>query len=153
MSTSHPPVAPSGERLAAGARAVDTPLDEDRGAGWVMFAGIMISIVGVLNCIYGLAAIDNANFYIDDAKYILSDLNTWGWVVLLIGVAQLLAAFLIFSRNAFGRWVGVLTAAGNAVVQLMFLPSYPLAALAIFSIDILVIYGLVAYGGRTRATV
>jgi hypothetical protein len=152
MSTSHRPVTPSSERLAAGGRPADTALDEDRGAGWVMFAGIMISIVGVMNCIYGIAAIDSANFYINDARYIVSDLNTWGWVILLIGVAQLLAAFLIFSRNPFGRWVGVLTAAANAVAQLMFLPSYPLASLAIFSIDILVIYGLVAYGGhRSRA--
>jgi hypothetical protein len=152
MSTSHSAMTPSSERLAAaGGRSADTA--EDRGAGWVTFAGIMISIVGILNCIYGIAAIDSANFYVNDAKFILSDLNTWGWVVLLIGVVQLLAAFLIFSRNAFGRWVGVLTAAANAVVQLMFLPSYPLAALAIFSIDILVIYGLVAYGGHRRATV
>lgn len=118
------------------------------GEGWVAFAGIMIAVVGVLNFIYGIAAVDKSKFYVRGAEYILSDLNTWGWVLLITGVIQFCAAIAIFGRVEWGRWVGIATAAVNSIIQLIFIPSYPFSSLAIFAIDILVIYGLVAYGGR-----
>jgi hypothetical protein len=124
---------------------------EDRGAGWITFAGIMIVIAGLMNTIGGIAAIDDANFYTSDAHYVFSDLNTWGWILLLIGLLQLFAAFSIWSGGALGRWVGVLSASLNAVAQLFFLPSFPFWSLAIFTLDLLVIYGLVVYGGRRTA--
>ena len=52
-------------------------------SGWVTFAGVMLFIVGVLNVIYGIAAIGDSKFFIQDQKYILSNLNTWGWVTLI----------------------------------------------------------------------
>ncbi len=122
--------------------------DDERGAGWVLFAGVMIAIAGVMNTIGGIAAIDSANFYTQDAHFMFSDLNTWGWVILVIGVLQLFAAFSIWSGGEYGRWVGVGSASLNAVAQLIFIAAFPLWSLAIFSIDILVIYGLVVYGGR-----
>jgi hypothetical protein len=135
--------------VEAGARSTGYA---DRGSGWVSFAGVMLAIVGVLNFIFGIAAISDSKFYVRGAEYILSGLNTWGWIILLTGVVQFFAAFSIWGGTAWGRWVGVLTAGSNSIVQLLFLPSFPLAALAIFSVDILIIYGLVAYGGRRHAT-
>ena len=123
-------------------------MDEDiQGAGWVMFAGIMILIVAVLNIIYGFAAIDGSKFFIEDEKFILSDLNTWGWIILIIGVLQLFAAFSIWAGGEYGRWIGLITASISAIGALLSLPGYPFWSLAVFAIDILIIYGLVAYGG------
>jgi uncharacterized membrane protein (DUF2068 family) len=97
----------------------------------------------VVNVIYGIAAIDNSTFFVQDARYVVfHDLNTWGWLLLVFGAVQVIAAFGIWSRTTWGRWIGLITASGNAVLQLLFLPSFPLAALALFSIDLLVIYGL-----------
>ena len=121
---------------------------ELEGQGWVTFAGVMILLVGVMNVIYGIAAIDSSTFFVQDAKYVLSDLNTWGWVLLVVGAVQVIAAFGIWSRTAWGRWIGIISASCNAIVQLLFLPSYPLAALALFAVDILVIYGLVAWAHK-----
>jgi hypothetical protein len=118
------------------------------GEGWVAFAGIMIAIVGVLNFIYGIAAISNSHFYVREATYILSDLNTWGWVLMITGIIQFCAAIAIFGHVEWGRWIGILTASVNAIIQLIFIPSYPFGSLALFALDILIIYGLVAYGGR-----
>ena len=59
--------------------------DTARGAGWMLFAGIMIFIAGTLNTIWGIAAIDKASFFVEDERYIISDLSTWGWIVLIIG--------------------------------------------------------------------
>jgi uncharacterized membrane protein HdeD (DUF308 family) len=123
---------------------------ELEGKPWVLFAGIMILIVGVMNVIYGIAAIDKSTFFVQDAKYVFAELNTWGWVLLVVGVVQLIAAFGIWSRRAWGRWIGIISASGNAVVQLLFISSYPLASLALFAVDLLVIYGLVSWDYRDR---
>jgi uncharacterized membrane protein (DUF2068 family) len=117
-------------------------------SGWATFAGVMLGIVGTLNVIYGIAAIDNANFYVNDAKFVISNLNLWGWILLVCGAVQLCASVSIFAGTSWGRWVGVLTAGLNAIAQLLFLPSSPGLALALFFVDVLVIYGLVAHGGR-----
>jgi hypothetical protein len=123
---------------------------EERGMGWVGFAGVMIGLIGVLNVIYGIAAISDSKVYVRDAQFVFGQLNTWGWILLIVGVVQLFAAFAIFARTAFGRWIGILTAAANMIVQLLLLPAFPLLSLAIFAIDVLIIYGLVAYAHRTR---
>ena len=122
--------------------------DTARGAGWVLFAGIMIFIAGTLNVIWGIAAIDKANFFVEDDRYIISDLSTWGWVVLIIGVLQLLAAFSIWAGNEYGRWIGIITASVSSIGALLSIPGYPFWSLSVFALDILVIYGLVAYGGE-----
>ena len=126
-------------------------MTEDRGAGWIAFAGIMLAIIGILNVIYGIAAIGDSSFFVHNTKYILSNLNTWGWVTLIIGVIQVLAAFSIWSGGEFGRWIGIFIAGVSMIGALLSLPAYPLWSLAVFAIDVLIIYGLAAYGGQRTA--
>jgi hypothetical protein len=128
----------------------DTGYADDRGDSWVMFAGIMLCLAGVLNVIYGIAAIDNANFFVADQQYILSNLDTWGWVMLVVGGLQMIAAFSIWSGGGFGRWFGIGVATVNAIAALLAIPGYPFWSLAVFAIDILIIYGLATYGGDRR---
>jgi hypothetical protein len=120
------------------------------GSGWVLFAGLMICLVGVLNVIYGIAAIGDSRFFVGDATYILSGLNTWGWIMLLLGVAQIAAAYGIWKGGEIGRWFGIGVAGLNAIGALMSISAYPFWSLAVFTLDILVIYGLAAYGGDPR---
>ena len=122
--------------------------DDVRGSGWVAFAGVLLLILGVLNTIEGIAAIGNAHFFVANAHYIVGSLNTWGWVVLCIGVIQLLVGFGVFARNQFSRWAGVIILGLNAIAQLLMIPAYPFWSLAIFAVGILAIYGLIAYGDR-----
>jgi hypothetical protein len=136
----------------AGERAGDRyDYDAERGDGWVTFSGVMLMILGVLNFIYGIAAIDDANFYVRDAEFVFSDLNTYGWILTVIGTVQVLVALGIWARNGFSRWMGVLFASLNAIAQLLWISAYPLWSLAIFTVDILIIYGLITYGGRIEA--
>ena len=139
-----PPVA--GERAAA-RDSSDYPVE---GTGWVLFAGIMIMMVGVLNIFWGIAAIDNSRFFVQDTTYIFSNLNTWGWIILIIGALQLAAAFSIWAGGSFGRWFGIAAATVNAIAALLSIPAYPFWSLAIFAVDVLVIYGLATYGGDRR---
>jgi hypothetical protein len=124
--------------------------DEPLGAGWVLFAGMMLTLVAILNAIYGIAAIGNSSFFINNSRYILSDLNTWGWVMLGLAALQIVAAYSVWSGRSFGRWFGITVAGLNAIGALMSIPAYPFWSLTVFAVDILVIYGLAAYGGQRR---
>ena len=121
-----------------------------RRTGWLLFAAIIVAIAGVLNVIWGIAAIGNANFFVDDTQYILSGLNTWGWVTLIVGVLQLLACVSIVRGGQFGRWFGIVAASFSAISSLLSIPAYPFWSLAIFALDIMIIYGLAAYGGQRQ---
>lgn len=127
--------------------------DESDGIGWVVFAGTMLGIVGTLNFIYGIAAVSNSHFYVRDASYVISDLSVWGWTLLAIGAIQIVSAFGIWAQMPGARWAGILTAGVNAVIQMLVLPGSPFLAITLFTIDILVIYGLVAYGRRPAEAV
>lgn len=121
-------------------------------SGWLLFAGIMIFIAGVLNTIYGIAAIDDSAFFVDDARYVISTLNTWGWITLIIGVLQLIAAVSIWRGGGFGMVFGMAVAMISAIGALLTIPAYPLLSLAIFAIDVLIIYGLATHGGQRTTT-
>jgi hypothetical protein len=123
-------------------------MDETKGAGWLLFAGIMILIAGTLNVIWGIAAIDNANFFVEDQRYIFEDLITMGWIILIIGIIQLIAAFSIWAGGEFGRWIGIIGASLSAIGALLSIPGFPLWSVSVFAIDILILYGLIAYGGH-----
>ena len=123
----------------------------DAGGGWVTFAGVILSIVGVMNIIGGIGAIDDSQFFAGNTKYVLGDLHTWGWVILILGAAQLLTAFGLWARSTPARWLGVGFASLNAIALLLMLPAYPLWSLALFSLDIIVIYQLATYGARNAA--
>jgi hypothetical protein len=122
--------------------------DLDRGYGWVSFAGVLVLILGTLNVIEGIAAIGNSRFFVNGQHYVFGNLKTWGWVVLCIGVLQLAVGLGIFVKNQLARWVGVAVLAANAIAQLLMIPAYPFWSLALFTLDIVAIYGLVAYGQR-----
>lgn len=122
--------------------------DQGLSEGWLYYSIVLLSIAGFLNGIGGIAAIGDSQFFTKDSHYVWGSLNTYGWVILIIGVAQLLTALGIYSRNQFARWLGVLALSINAIAMLMMLPAYPLWALAIFSLDLIAIYGLIAHGQR-----
>ena len=123
---------------------------EEEGSGWVTFAGVMLVVLGTMNIIYGIAAIDDSRFYARDVTYIFGGLNTWGWFMLGIGALQIGAAFSVFNGSVWGPVVGIVCASLNLIVQMLVIPAAPLLAISLIAIDILVIYGLVSYGGQGR---
>ncbi len=118
------------------------------GTGWITYASLMLGLVGVFNVIDGIVALSKSKFYVAGASYVFSDLRTWGWIVLVLGVAQVFAALYVVRGSEAARWFGVGAASVNAIAQLMFLPSYPLWAISAFAIDVLVVYALIVYGGK-----
>jgi hypothetical protein len=133
------------------ARAADDPTYQvDPGKGWIIFAGIMLGVIGVLNLAYGIAAVGDSKFFVRDIQFILGSLHTWGWILIVVGVAQMVISIGIWRMSEVARWAGILVAGGNMVVQFFALPMHPVWALTVFFIDVIVIFGLLTYGGRDR---
>jgi hypothetical protein len=111
-------------------------------SGWWVFAGILLLVAGLLNIVWGIAAIGDSKFFTEEATYILSGLNTWGWIILILGVTEMIAAFSLWSGGEFGRWFGIFVAALNSVAALLSIPAYPFWSLAVFALSIIIIYKL-----------
>lgn len=116
--------------------------NDARVTGWWVFAAALLLLAGVLNIIWGIAAIGDSRFFVADQKYIISSLHTWGWITLILGVLQMLAAFSLASGGGFGRWFGMLTAGLSAISALLSIPAYPFWSLCIFALAIIILYEL-----------
>jgi hypothetical protein len=125
--------------------------DDSKGQGLVTFAGVMITIAATLNVLYGIAAIDSAHVFVNNAKFVFGDLKTYGWILLCLGVVQYFAAGAIWRGAPWGRWFGVACASGNAILQTLWIPAFPILAMTILTLDIVAIWGLLAYGGNRAA--
>jgi hypothetical protein len=129
-------------------RRVDAGEYDVAGGGWITFAAVMLGLAGTFNMLEGILAIADSRVYTAHQTFVFSSLNTWGWIVLILGVSQLVAAFALFGGSEVARWFGILVAGINAIGQLYYVPAFPFWSLAMFSVDILIIYGLAAYAGH-----
>ena len=112
----------------------------------------MLLILGVLNIIYGIGALDDANIFVNDKRYILTDLNTMGWVLIVLGVIQLAGGFSLMAGNTFGRVIGIIGAGLGAIGALLSIGgAYPWWSLAIFFLCIYIVHGIFIYGEDDRS--
>ncbi|MGE5857674.1 MAG: hypothetical protein ACM31K_04220 [Solirubrobacterales bacterium] len=122
-----------------------------RGAGRVVFAAVFLLIVGTLNIIYGIGAIADANFYANDTRYILTNLNTLGWVLIILGVIQLTGGFSLLAGNVYGRVIGVIGGSLGAIGALLSMGNgHPWWNLAIFALCAWIVYGIIVFGEDDR---
>ena len=119
--------------------------------GWIAFVGVMMIISGGLNALYGLVAVVNDDWVVwGNRGSLYLDISQWGWVHLIIGLVVLLSGIGVFSGNLLARTVGVIAAAVSLVANFLFIPAYPLWAIAVVTIDVLVIWALTAHGSEMR---
>jgi hypothetical protein len=124
--------------------------EEDlRGAGLVEFAGILIAIFGIFNIIDGIAAIAKSHAFTANAHYIFGNLRAWGWVMLVFGILQLIAVGALARNRPWARWFAVVVLALNTLAHMMSLPSYPIWSVLVIAANIVALYGLLAYGGKS----
>jgi hypothetical protein len=114
-----------------------------RGTGSALFVGILLMIAGVLNIIYGIAAVGDASFWVENTKFVFSSLHTWGWITIILGAIQLTASFSLFGGNTYGRIVGLVAAMLGALGALLDVGgAHPWWALGVFAICLVCIHGL-----------
>jgi hypothetical protein len=131
-----------------GRYAATSHSDSPSGVGWVTFAAVLLGFAGVWNSIDGILAISSSRVYTGHSTLVFSNLNTWGWIMLILGIVQLIAAGSLVAGSEFARWFGITAAGLNAIGQLLFVPVYPWWAIAMFTVDLLIIYGLAVYAGK-----
>jgi hypothetical protein len=121
--------------------------------GWIAFAGVMMVLGGALAIFQGIVAIANDTWVVwTNTANVVVDLTQWGWIHLAIGVVAVLAGVGVFTGNVAARMVGVLVAGISLLANFLFLPAYPIWALSIMAVDVLVIWALVVHGGELRDT-
>ena len=121
--------------------------------GWVIFAGVLMVILGGFNIIYGLVAIfDDQHFAATRAGLLVFDLTTWGWILLIVGIVQVIAASALIAGKLWARIIGIILAGLNAWGQLALLDAQPVWSSIIIAVDVLVIYALAVHG-REMASV
>ncbi len=122
-----------------------------RGTGRVIFAAIMLLIVGALNVIYGIGALDNANIFVGDTRLVFSDLSGLGWILIILGIVQLTGGFSLMAGNAYGRVIGIAGAALGAFWALLSIGgTNPWWSLGVFALCIYVLMGIIEYGEDER---
>ena len=118
------------------------------GSGLVIFAAVLLLVLGFLNLIDGIVAITKSHFFVGNAHYVIGDLRSWGWVSLILGLLQLVAMLGVLVGNQAARWFGVAVIGLNAIEQMFFIPAYSFWSLIIIAVDVVALWGLCAYGSR-----
>jgi hypothetical protein len=134
--------------------APSTPVHEASAwAGWVVFGGVMLIMLGALQIIQGLVALFDDEFYVvrPSGLVLEIDYTTWGWVHLLIGAAGVLAGLGLLAGNMVARVVGVGVAFLSALANLAFISAYPFWSTIVIAIDVIVIYAIVVHGRELEA--
>ena len=122
-----------------------------RGLGRAVFAAMLLLIAGTLNIIYGIGALDSANIFTNEKRYILTDLNTMGWVLIVLGVIQLTGGFSLFAGKTYGRFIGIVGASLGAIGALLSIGgANPWWSLAIFFLCVWIVYGIMILGEEER---
>ena len=133
---------PTGHR-ASGIRATAT--------GFTYLAATLMVLGGLLSFFTGLEAVRRGSFYLVTNNYLYNiNISNWGWIHIGIGAAVFLAGLALFARQTWARWVGVFLALVSAVMNFLFIPHYPLWAILVIALDIVIIWALTA-GQRREA--
>jgi hypothetical protein len=123
-----------------------------RGAGRVVFAAVLLLVAGTLNIIYGIGSLDDANIFVNDRRFIFTNLNTLGWVLIILGLIQLIGGFSLMAGNTFGRFLGILGGSLGAIGALLSIGgNYPWWSLGIFFLCLWIVHGILIYGEDERA--
>jgi hypothetical protein len=123
-----------------------------RGTGRALLAATLLTLVGTLNIIYGIGALDGANIFVNDQRFIFTNLNTMGWVLIILGVIQLAGGFSLAAGNTYGRVIGIIGASLGAIGALLSIGGhYPWWSVAIFFLCIYIVHGIFIYGEDDRA--
>ena len=123
-----------------------------RGTGRAIFVATLLIIIGTLNIIYGIGALDDANVFVNDKRLVFDNLNTLGWVTIILGVIQLTAGFSLFAGNAYGRVIGIVAASLGAIGAILDIGgAYPWWSLAVFALCIYILHGLLIFGDDATA--
>jgi hypothetical protein len=116
-------------------------------AGWIGFAGIVMLIIGGIDFFQGLIAVAKDNYFVvTPSGFLVVNLTTWGWVMMIWGVLLVLAGLGLLGGQGWARWFTIFVVGLNFFAQLGFLgnSNYPLWSLTALALNVVVLYALTA---------
>jgi hypothetical protein len=121
-------------------------------AGWVVFAGTLMIMLGMFHAIQGVVALFNDEYFrFGSGGLVLQlDYTAWGWVHLLGGIVVLLAGIGLLAGQTWARVVGILLAVVSAVTNFAFLAAYPVWSTIMIAMDVVIVYALSMHGQALR---
>jgi uncharacterized membrane protein len=121
--------------------------------GWTAFAGAMMIFGGVMAIFQGIAAIANDDFFVITRNYAYSsDLTSWGWIHLILGILVVLAGAALFRGALWARITGIVLAGLSMIANFIWLPYYPVWAIVLIAVDAFVIWALCIGTSREAST-
>src|SRR5687768_3549403 len=94
---------------------------------------------------------DDANIFVNDKRYIFTNLNTLGWVLIILGLIQLGGGVSLMAGNTYGRVIGIIGGSLGAIGALLSIGgSYPWWSLGIFFLCVYVVHGILVFGDDER---
>ncbi|WP_157249784.1 DUF7144 family membrane protein [Nonomuraea typhae] len=121
-------------------------------SGWLGFAGMLGVILGFFHVIQGVIAFFRQDVYLTPGGQLLVlDYNTWGWIWVIIGLAQIAVALGILAGKTWARVLGIVFCGLSMIGQFAFLGAYPVYSVISIAISVLVIYGLIVAPRRASA--
>jgi hypothetical protein len=120
--------------------------------GWIAFAGVMMIMLGGFHIIQGLVALFNDQYFLvgRSGLVVSLDYTAWGWIHLIAGAVVVVAGVAVFAGQIWARTVGVVVAVVSALLNLGFLAAYPVWALIMIALDVVVIMALTVHGSDIK---
>jgi len=143
----------TGTKTGAATRDTYDTADGTSGwTGWIVFAGVMMLMMGAFHVIQGLVALFQDTYYLvgQEGLVVQVDYTTWGWVHTILGAVVILAGVALLAGQMWARIVAIILAFGSALVNIAFLGAYPLWSLTMIAIDVLVIYAVTMHGKEMK---
>jgi hypothetical protein len=112
-------------------------------AGGVIFAGVVMLMIGVFHAIAGLVALFDDQFFVVTRNYTFElDVTGWGWIHLIGGILVALAGAYVFSGATWARVVAITLAALSAIANFFFIPYYPFWSILMIALAVWAIWAL-----------
>jgi hypothetical protein len=121
--------------------------------GWIVFAGWLMLIIGMVTSFEGLIAIIRDKYYaLTPNQIIIFDMTTWGWLALIWGIVLAAAGLALAAGKGWARWFTIVVASLTVLGQLGWLGSsqYPLWTLTTLGLTVVVLYALIVHWGEAR---
>ena len=120
--------------------------------GWVIAASIVLMIEGIMQIVYGFAALYHQTWYVVTSSTIyLFDLNTWGYISIISGLVLILAGILLLNGNLFGRTIGLLFVVIGLIESISLAGAAPIWSFLAIVLYLVIGYGILAHGGELKA--
>ena len=120
-------------------------------AGWIVFASTMLIVVGVINIFEGIIALlYNERVLVTPNNFVVVDLTSWGWTLLISGVLLLIAGIGLMSAQTWARITAIVIVGLHAVTQTAWLGAYPVWSLLMIALDTVLLFALTARWSEVR---